>query len=321
MICSSHGHEVRALDNLAPQVHGSDAVRPAYLDAQVELVRGDVRDAAVVRRALDGVDAVFHLAAAVGVGQSMYEIEQYTSTNNLGTAVLLQALIERPVERLVVASSMSLYGEGLYRSPDGVLKAGAERALDQLRTADWELHDESGAALVPVPTPETKAPSLSSVYALSKFDQERLCLMIGRAYNIPTVPARFSAPWPRVERRPARRSTGLRASARQLASVRGLATALVTSTVVVALVVPFLLVVGAAWVHLRTYLLEGVDDVHLGAALVLLVASWILGLGMLGAGLAWRAVAWTAEVEAPKGPIERPLAAPAPASASEGAPG
>ena len=186
-----HGHEVRALDNLAPQVHGSDAVRPAYLDAQVELVRGDVRDAEVVRRALDGVDAVFHLAAAVGVGQSMYEIEQYTSTNNLGTAVLLQALIERPVERLVVASSMSLYGEGLYRSPDGMLKAGAERALDQLRTADWELHDESGAALVPVPTPETKPPSLSSVYALSKFDQERLCLMIGRAYNIPTVALRF----------------------------------------------------------------------------------------------------------------------------------
>ena len=90
-----------------------------------------------------------------------------------------------------MASSMSLYGEGLYRSPDGVLKPGAERALDQLRTADWELHDESGAALVPVPTPETKAPSLSSVYALSKFDQERLCLMIGRAYNIPTVALRF----------------------------------------------------------------------------------------------------------------------------------
>src|SRR3954465_15002992 len=186
-----HGHEVRALDNLAPQVHGPDAVRPAYLDSQVELVRGDVRDRAAVRRALDGVDAVFHLAAVVGVGQSMYEIEQYTSTNNLGTAVLLQALIERPVERLVVASSMSLYGEGLYRSPDGGLRPGAERGLEQLRAAEWELRDEGGEILVPVPTPETKAPSLSSVYALSKFDQERLCLMIGRAYNIPTVALRF----------------------------------------------------------------------------------------------------------------------------------
>jgi dTDP-L-rhamnose 4-epimerase len=186
-----HGHEVRALDNLSPQVHGPDAVRPAYLNSQVELVRGDVRDAAAVGRALDGVDAVFHLAAVVGVGQSMYEIEQYTSTNNLGTAVLLQALIERPVERLVVASSMSLYGEGLYRSPEGGLRPGAERGLEQLRAAEWELRDENGAVLVPVPTPETKAPSLSSVYALSKFDQERLCLMIGRAYNIPTVALRF----------------------------------------------------------------------------------------------------------------------------------
>jgi hypothetical protein len=116
-------------------------------------------------------------------------------------------------------------------------------------------------------------------------------------------------------------STALKVSARQLASARGLATAVVTSTVVVGLVVPFLLVVGRAWVHLRAYLLEGVDDVHLGAALVLLVASWILGLGILGAGLAWRAVAWTAEVESPSAPVERPLAAPASASASEVAPG
>ena len=185
------GHRVRALDNLAPQVHGPDAVRPPYLDPEVELVRGDVRDAGTVRRALDGVDAVYHFAAAVGVGQSMYEIEHYTSTNNLGTAVLLQELIERPVERFVVASSMSLYGEGLYRRADGTSMGGSERDLDQLRRADWELRDETGAVLTPVPTPESKAPCLSSVYALSKFDQERMALMIGRAYNIPTVALRF----------------------------------------------------------------------------------------------------------------------------------
>lgn len=116
-------------------------------------------------------------------------------------------------------------------------------------------------------------------------------------------------------------STALNASAHQLASARGLATVVVTSTVVVGLAVPFLLVVGRAWVHLRTYLLEDVDGVHLGAALVLLVASWILGLGILGAGLAWRAVAWTAEVGAPSGPVERPVPAPESASASEVAPG
>jgi dTDP-L-rhamnose 4-epimerase len=97
------GHAVRALDNLSPQVHGTAAERPAYLDPEVELLRGDVRDAEAVRRALRQVDAVYHFAAAVGVGQSMYEIDHYTSVNNHGTATLLQALIEQPVQRLVVA--------------------------------------------------------------------------------------------------------------------------------------------------------------------------------------------------------------------------
>lgn len=188
--CLRRGHRVRALDNLSPQVHGN-VERPAYLTDDIELIRGDVRDAQTVRRALTGVDAVFHLAAAVGVGQSMYEIEHYTSTNNLGTAVLLEALIERPVERLVVASSMSIYGEGLYQSADGTRRPGTERSVDQLRRAQWELQDESGAPLEPVPTPESKQPSLSSIYALSKFDQERMCLMAGRAYSIPTVALRF----------------------------------------------------------------------------------------------------------------------------------
>ena len=185
------GHRVRALDILASQVHGLEGPRPAYLHRDVELIRGDVRDTVAVHRALAGVDAVYHLAAAVGVGQSMYEIEQYTSTNNLGTAVLLQALIEHPVHRLVVASSMSIYGEGLYAAPDGRVVNDAERTLDQLRAADWEPRDRHGAVLRPLPTPETKAPSLASIYALSKFDQERMSLMIGRAYGIPTVALRF----------------------------------------------------------------------------------------------------------------------------------
>src|SRR3954471_10445154 len=185
------GHRVRVLDNLAPQVHGAGAVRPPYLTDGVELVRGDVRDGTEVRRALEGVDAVYHFASAVGVGQSMYEIEHYTSTNNLGTAVLLQELVDRRVQRLIVASSMSLYGEGLYRTVNGDLVAGSERPLEQLRVAEWEVRDEDGQPLTPVPTPETKSPCLSSVYALSKYDQERLCLMTGRAYGIPTVALRF----------------------------------------------------------------------------------------------------------------------------------
>jgi dTDP-L-rhamnose 4-epimerase len=185
------GHRVRALDNLSPQVHGPGSVRPRYLNADVELVEGDVRDRLAVRRALAGVDAVYHFAAAVGVGQSMYEIDHYTSVNNGGTAVLLQELIERPVERLIVASSMSLYGEGLYRTAGGAIREGRERSLEQLKRGDWELREDDGEPLVPVPTPESKSPSLSSIYALSKFDQERLGLMIGRAYGIATTALRF----------------------------------------------------------------------------------------------------------------------------------
>jgi dTDP-L-rhamnose 4-epimerase len=185
------GYRVRALDNLDPQVHGAARTRPLYLADDVELIVGDVRNPDDLHRALRGVDAVYHFAAAVGVGQSMYEIEHYTSVNNLGTAALLEALIERPVERLVVASSMSIYGEGLYRTTDGRIVECVERSRDQFTRGEWDIPDENGKPLVPVPTPEWKRPTLASVYALSKFDQERLCLMIGRAYNLPTVALRF----------------------------------------------------------------------------------------------------------------------------------
>ncbi|PTY08091.1 nucleoside-diphosphate-sugar epimerase [Opitutaceae bacterium EW11] len=186
-----HGYEVRALDCLLPQVHGPSMERPDYLDPEVELWVGDVRDRDLVRRALRGVDAVYHLAAKVGVGQSMYQIVDYTAANNEGTAVLLEALVERPVERLIVASSMSIYGEGLYREPDGTLVAGSERPLSQLKERNWELRNARDQILSPVPTPETKQPALASVYALSKYDQERMCLIVGRAYNIPAVALRF----------------------------------------------------------------------------------------------------------------------------------
>jgi dTDP-L-rhamnose 4-epimerase len=185
------GYRVRALDNLSPQVHGPDRKRPEYLDPEVELLVGDVRDPDMVRRALRGVDAVFHLVAAVGVGQSMYQIADYTSVNNGGTAVLLEALIENPVARLVVASSMSIYGEGLYRRPDGALTTAAERTLERLKRGDWEPRGSNGETLTPVPTPEWKEPCLASVYALSKYDQERMCLMVGRAYKIPAAAVRF----------------------------------------------------------------------------------------------------------------------------------
>jgi dTDP-L-rhamnose 4-epimerase len=185
------GHDVRVLDILAPQVHGLAATRPSYLSTDVELIRGDVSDIDAVRRALRGIDAVYHFAAAVGVGQSMYEVGRYTVANNLGTAVLLEALIEHPVQRLVVASSMSIYGEGQYASVDGETVPGVLRGREQLRRGEWDLCDRHGRPLVPVATAEEKVPQLASVYALSKWDQEQLCLMLGGVYGIPTVALRF----------------------------------------------------------------------------------------------------------------------------------
>lgn len=186
-----HGYRVRVLDNLSAQVHGPERRIPAYLNPDVELLIDDVRNPEAVRRALKGVDAVFHFVAVVGVGQSMYQLARYTDVNNLGTAVLLEALIERPVSRLVVASSMSIYGEGLYRGPGGTIYSDVERTLDQLRESDWEMRNRAGEPLEPLATPEWKTPSLASVYALSKYDQERMCLMIGRAYGMPAVAMRF----------------------------------------------------------------------------------------------------------------------------------
>jgi dTDP-L-rhamnose 4-epimerase len=187
----AHGYRVRALDNLASQVHGPDQRRPGYLNSDVELITGDIRDPEAVSRALDHIDAVVHLVALVGVGQSMYRIDEYTSVNNHGTAVLWQALSTHPLECLVVASSMSIYGEGLYRDAGGHIRAAQDRSLDQLKRGEWEVRDEAGRPLTPVATPEDKPPALASVYALSKFDQERLCLMLGRAYGIPAVALRF----------------------------------------------------------------------------------------------------------------------------------
>jgi dTDP-L-rhamnose 4-epimerase len=164
-------------------VHGG--ARPAYLDGDVELIEADVRDAKAVRAALAGVDAVVHLAARVGVGQSMYEIAEYTDANSRGTAVLLEALAARPLRKLVVASSMSIYGEGLYRDDEGREVEPAERSRQQLERREWDY-----AGLDPVATPEHKRPGLTSIYALTKYDQERACLVAATAYGIPTVALR-----------------------------------------------------------------------------------------------------------------------------------
>lgn len=174
------GHHVRVLDCLLEQVHGNPA-QPPPLDRDAEMMVGDVRDPCLLRRALKGVTKVVHLAAEVGVGQSMYAVERYVSVNDSGTAALLQQLIERPVERVVVASSMSIYGEGLYRDADGALHEAVTRGPHALGNG-WDPLDAQGRPLIPVPTPEDKRPSLASVYAITKFAQERLTLTLGAAY-------------------------------------------------------------------------------------------------------------------------------------------
>lgn len=185
------GYRVRIIDNLLTQVHGSSGSKPAYLNNEAEFIKGDICDSELLRNSLKGVKAVFHLAAAVGVGQSMYQITRYTHTNNIGTSVLLENMLQTNVERLIVASSMSIYGEGLYKNGEGLTFNSVMRTVEQLKSGKWEPCCEDGSILEPLPTPEHKSPCIASLYALSKYDQERMCHLIGRAYNIPTVALRF----------------------------------------------------------------------------------------------------------------------------------
>jgi dTDP-L-rhamnose 4-epimerase len=187
------GHEVRILDSLDSQVHGEDRRRPETLHRAAELRVADVRDRDAVKSALEGVEGVFHQAAAVGVGQSMYEIERYVSANSVGTAVLLEEVVERRdrIRRLIAASSMSIYGEGAYRTPEGEISYPRLRPVTQLEARRWELEDDRGRPLTPVPTPETKPLGPTSIYAVTKRDHEEMSLAVGEAYGIPTVALRY----------------------------------------------------------------------------------------------------------------------------------
>ena len=186
------GHEVLVLDSLDPQVHDG---APKHANRGAELIRADVRDREAVRSCLQRVDRLVHFAAAVGVGQSMYEIEHYTSVNAVGAAVVLEeatALRDR-LEKAVVASSMSIYGEGLYRcAEEGVDVAPSPRGDEQLAAERWEVECPScGAALEPLPTPEAKPLAPTSIYAIGKRDHEEMFLAWSRAYRVPTTALRF----------------------------------------------------------------------------------------------------------------------------------
>jgi dTDP-L-rhamnose 4-epimerase len=188
------GRRVRILDSLEAQVHGPGQQRPDYLHRDAELIVADVRDHDSVRQALQGMDAVVHLAAAVGVGQSMYEIERYTAVNTLGGAVLLDLLANEPhqVRKLLVASSMSIYGEGAYECPVHGIAYPQLRPLGQLEARDWEIKCPAcGTDMRPVATHEEKPLYPTSIYAITKRDHEEMFLSTGFAYGIPAVALRF----------------------------------------------------------------------------------------------------------------------------------
>ena len=184
-------YNVICYDNLLEQVHGNIEGAPEYLNKKVEFIEGDVCDKQKLKEVLSRADYVVHFAARVGVGQSMYEIMKYTETNNLGTATLLECLIDHPVEKLLVASSMSIYGEGQYINQSGSQELSQGRLSLNIKKGQWEPLGRDGNPLIPQPTPEIKQPDLSSIYALGKYDQERMCLLTGNAYNMPVVAMRF----------------------------------------------------------------------------------------------------------------------------------
>ena len=188
----AQGHRVRVLDFLVPQVHSDGS--PQYVAPEAEFIYGDVCDPQIVERCLDGIDAVFHEAAEVGVGQSMYEVDRYVRANDLGTAVLLQALIrfKDRIRKLVVASSMSIYGEGAYTCESCGPVYPQLRPVQQLLDRRWEMECPTcGSELRPAATREDKPLFPTSIYAITKQDQEQFCLVFGRAYGIPTVALRY----------------------------------------------------------------------------------------------------------------------------------
>ncbi len=186
------GHQLRVLDILDPQVHGADARRPATPGA--EMIRGDLLDSEALTRALKGVEVIFHQAAAVGVGQSMYEAAAYTRVNSLGTAMLMEKIAtpDSRVEKVIVASSMSIYGEGRYRCPACGPVAPEPRSRERLRSGKWEPPcPVCGQDLTPLPTDETKPLHPTSVYAVTKRCQEETVLVMGKSYGIPAVALRY----------------------------------------------------------------------------------------------------------------------------------
>ena len=186
------GHEVVIYDNLEPQVHRGR--KPAYLNKDARFIKADIRDRASLIKALKGVEVVFHQAAAVGVGQSMYEIDRYVDVNARGTGLLMDILVKEKnrVRKVILASSMTCYGEGLHRCVRCRIDDPDPRPMKQLKGHIWDkLCPVCARPMKPVPTPEDKPMRATSLYALTKKEQEEIAILIGQAYDLPVVALRY----------------------------------------------------------------------------------------------------------------------------------
>jgi dTDP-L-rhamnose 4-epimerase len=187
------GYKVRALDNLYRQIHPDEKL-PKYFNKKAEFIKGDVTKREDWEKALQGIDAVYHFAAAVGVGQSMYEIEHYVKVNSLGTALLLDILANKKhtIKKVIVAASMSSYGEGTYKCKTCGIVRPPLRTEGQLKKRDWEIKcPNCEQYVIPVPTDEEAKQNSNSIYAIGKKEQEEMVLNIGMAYQIPAVAMRY----------------------------------------------------------------------------------------------------------------------------------
>jgi dTDP-L-rhamnose 4-epimerase len=189
----SRGYAVTVLDNLEPQVHRT-GTWPSYANPKAAYVRGDVRDRSVFEPLVIAADAVVHFGAAVSVGQSMYQVDRYVDVNTRGTALLLDILVNarHNVRKVLVASSIGVYGEGAYRCATCGPVAPGIRPAEQLAARDWEQHcPRCGAHVTSMPTPEDKALYRDNIYSMTKYHQEEMVLLIGKTYGIPAVAPRF----------------------------------------------------------------------------------------------------------------------------------
>lgn len=194
-LLAEKGFKVRIFDSLEPQVHGDK--KPEYLRSDIELVRGDATNKDQWKKALSGVDAVIHLAALVGMGQSMYQPVRYIAANSVGTANMYEVILENPeikksIQKIVAASSKSIYGEGAYLCKDHGVVYPQPRSLEQLEKKDWEVYcPHCGLHVEPTGITEEKPPQNLAAYALSKYDTERLVMMFGDVLNIPSIAFRY----------------------------------------------------------------------------------------------------------------------------------